>query len=385
MILLVLTASATPTYLDSDARFRIPVTVSARDVRRQVRRLRKRSGHTLIWSNDGEGVQILPKPDSDLRFGQLGEAAHLAWVVGLGMQLDANSEWDFIVRPVSGGPTPVTLWSDDEQRLIVAVGTDIPRLPTSDWPTLTERFGLTPSSDSQRFDPELLGAIELAYAALEPEVAQALRDVSFTRHSLPTDREGLPPDVEPGARYLGRLHRIEVYDKAIQRTSRFVGDVDAPHHPLVSLLLHELGHAFTHLPRVNAHRQHVALRDAFEAGREAGAPMSELKRLFDEGEALRATAEALPEIGPLAAAFDQAIGGSAYAPTAYGRTQPSEAFAEAFALHHLDPAALERACPKGAAWFSAQTWEESLQPAPQPPLSPAAPSPERSTPQGSPD
>jgi hypothetical protein len=47
----------------------------------------------------------------------------------------------------------------------------------------------------------------------------------------------------------------------------------------------------------------------------------------------------------------QAVLGEQPAPTAYARTDPSEAFAECFALYKLDPDALGRAAPRVLEWF----------------------------------
>ena len=52
----------------------------------------------------------------------------------------------------------------------------------------------------------------------------------------------------------------------------------------------------------------------------------------------------------------------ASAPTPYGRTLPSEAFAEAYRIWKFDRAALERAAPGIASWFDSEAFTSTLKP-----------------------
>ncbi|MEZ4237580.1 MAG: hypothetical protein R3F59_15820 [Myxococcota bacterium] len=124
----------------------------------------------------------------------------------------------------------------------------------------------------------------------------------------------------------------------------FVGEPDAPGTPAAMTALHEVGHAIADLPFRRAYLAYLAAHERWERTGDPG------DRAADR-EAWRRY-RALGRAGPVVSAWE-AFRGRRRGPTPYGWRDPYESFAEAFALAHLDPAALDRALPGAVAWFAA--------------------------------
>jgi hypothetical protein len=140
-------------------------------------------------------------------------------------------------------------------------------------------------------------------------------------------------------------------------------------------VLHELGHALAYLPALRSacHSQDArakasrlttelnTLVDRYNASsaREQArlapglaALRSEHRQASLDNATATADTNALAKSGgPVLAAYAKALAGRP-APTLYGATNRGESFAEAFALHHLDPEALRRIVPEAAEWFA---------------------------------
>jgi hypothetical protein len=97
-------------------------------------------------------------------------------------------------------------------------------------------------------------------------------------------------------------------------------------------LLHEIGHAHADLPS----------REAWLA---LGAPGGATPAMVAEYRSLRRSS-------PRIEAWERFRAGRR-GPSSFGFRDPHESYAEAFALAHLDPEALERALPGATAFFEA--------------------------------
>jgi len=164
--------------------------------------------------------------------------------------------------------------------------------------------------------------------------------------------EAPPPGVRAQIEGDGRL--VALYDQRDDQSSliltnyavqgnlgSFCGPAADPRPTSLHTVLHELGHA-VHQGRFRARLQEIrALESAF--------PTPEGKTREAIGRHMALTKEhKSEEVSPVIAAWKAQFDSS---PTEYGNTSAPEAFAEAFALYHLDPQALHRAMPDAHAWF----------------------------------
>lgn len=198
---------------------------------------------------------------------------------------------------------------------------------------LVERYGIGGVFDGDApWGEAELGTLDLALSLLTDEERVAVDGVRFVRQvtSPRTARElaWYDPTVEPP--------EISLFDAAFEmETQGFVGPVDAPLPAGVGSLLHEIGHALAD----------VEARSAWRACGEARASGDRERRR----EACRAYA-AVRRRGPEIDAW-QAFRDGRPGPSSFGFRDPHESFAEAFALAHVDPDALDRSLPGATAWF----------------------------------
>lgn len=280
----------------------------------------------------------------------------------------------------------VTVWEDGPAWKVASTPDDSrpPLGPTID--ELAAHYGLyaTRAEGGAQWDPRTTGALRDALQHLTPAERAQLADITWVRRPRPphppshTDLHAASFIVDDSGA------RIEIYDETLTSSMRFVGPLDDPSSPAVAVLLHEIAHAIADAPLRTLGREYERRRKAHDAARaqhtqevhalnrqidtynRAPTPAlraaieSEAARLKQANDDLEALARQLQSahaalekdatVSPMAAAYQMAVG---IAPTAYGRVSPDEAFAEAFALHELDPAALERISPEAARWFAA--------------------------------
>lgn len=230
-----------------------------------------------------------------------------------------GAELDQVFGTWGGKRVPVTTWWEPDGTLRVAPGQPgfVPFPPGPSAETLIARYGLLPLVDGdQAWNAAARGLLDQALSRLSPEELARVRDVAWHRQTIPA---GLPGALTPegGTLTLGIYRtdrpgpRIEVYDQAFWRGGSFVGEPTAPAPPALWTLLHELGHALAATP-------------------------------VRRGEG--------PQILPARMA---AVRDPSRRLTLYAERDETEAFAEAYAMFHADPAALLRTDPTLHAWFSA--------------------------------
>lgn len=247
------------------------------------------------------------------------------------------------------GPRHFDLWAPlphGERRAVsVSVASRVVALawgPASDAPAagevatplgreaVTRRFGLSGVTDGdRRWSSTELSNLDEALARVESEALVALSGVTFVRmasspRAPARELAWFDPRTEPP--------RIDVYDLAFDAGSGTVGPIEDLVEPSVVTLVHELAHALADWP----------LRQAWQRLQEA--PPEEVR-------SRKADVKRLGGRGPVIEAWADVRDGPG--PTDYGRRRLHESFAEAYALHRLDPDALRAVMPEAAAWFDA--------------------------------
>jgi len=235
-----------------------------------------------------------------------------------------GSELDLLVT-IGSDRVPVTIWQNNRGDVTVRVGKALDGKPAfggdvlSDAGEIRRRFrsGAVKGAGASWRTRELRvlsGSLE----RLNAGERRVLDDVRIVR-----GRAG-PRGPRNAALYIwgSEGYRLMVYDRAFAFDGRaFVGAPNRPRPFSASAILHEVGHAVATWPA----------RRELERGNVAGA-------------------QKLGRRGPVLATYGR-VRGDRRGPTRYGRTTLAESFAEAFALHKLDPAALARWSPRVAEWF----------------------------------
>jgi len=198
---------------------------------------------------------------------------------------------------------------------------------TAERDAVVRRFGLGALEDgSASWTSREVALVDRALAAVEPEVLELIRGMPLIRDAVSTRAPGrelawFDPQTEPPT--------ISIYDLAFAPASGAVGPLDAMEPLAVMTIVHELGHVLADAP----------LRAAWL--RAAADPSDRSAR-----KELRSLGRAGPVIRAWRTVRDHR------APTPYGARDAHESFAEADALHLLDPEALEEVMPAAAAWFA---------------------------------
>ena len=212
--------------------------------------------------------------------------------------------------------------------------------------------------------PRERAVLALALISLAPEERARIAGLVFRRSQAAPARTG------SGAgfyQHQGARRWIDVYDDAFASDGvRFVGEPDAPVVASAQVILHEIGHALAMARAVEVGRRYeargAALRALGERFNEAArkVPHSQLRRFRRMRDDLETLKERLTAARPAAEraaltsdvlARFEAVAPDRFGPTDYGQTSHGEAFAEAFALFRLDPAALARVHPGVLAFF----------------------------------
>jgi hypothetical protein len=311
-------------------------------------------GHFVIHPQ-GPGspaLDFLPLPVLTAAF----EALHRRFI---------GAEWDRIIVLGSGERVPVTIFRELDGRMRIAMG---PPLADSATDPVSEeeiraRYGIGPIrrgdvdwTDLQRRD------LEQALSLLDDRELLVLSGMPVYRyHAAPNGDHNIT------ARYMkvNGYPEIQLYDSLFARSEmNFVGDPNDPIRPSVGDILHEMGHAIADAALLTLlHERRQAIRDigalsasyedarrrtdAAEARRFGGQLSEQLADFNDAGARLEGEAEL-----SLVLREYLRVRGPVKGPTPYGRTSPSESFAESFSLFHADPAALRRVYPAVLEWFT---------------------------------
>ncbi|MCA9495270.1 MAG: hypothetical protein KC621_35320 [Myxococcales bacterium] len=241
-----------------------------------------------------------------------------------------GAELDLLVQQM-----PVTVWWSVDRDLTVAWSdARVWRAPTgvtSEW--LVDTYGIGGVFDGdRRWGAAELATLDLALSLLTEDELPAVQGVRFVRDALSTrgvrELAWYDPTDEPP--------QISIFDAAFDiEADGFVGPVDAPLPSGVASILHEIGHALADL-------------EARDAWLRCGAA-----RVGGDREERRSACRAYSQVrrrGPTIDAW-QAFRDGRPGPSSFGFRNPHESYAEAFALAHVDPDALERALDGASSWF----------------------------------
>lgn len=268
-----------------------------------------------------------------------------------------GGELDLLVD-VGQGPVPVTLWWTPRREVAFDYGTLQPHRarPTglfgvaleealdaralARWmDELSVRYGLG-AFRGELWTEDEVGDVATALEHLSEVELLALAGIALVRtdvspRSARRELAYFDPATEPPT--------LTFFDLAFENDLHgFVGPVGAPLAAGTMTAMHEFGHALADLPSRQAFTQYVAAAEAWERGEGERTLARERYRDY----------QALGRQGPVIDAWE-AFRDGRFGPSSYGFRDPHESFAEAFALYHLDPDALERALPGAVAWFDA--------------------------------
>lgn len=328
-----------------------------------------------IWlaSADGSRVHVHPREAGAPSLKKLPNG--LAWgaLVGASSLQVPEREIDMVVRDDQKALRPITIRFEGDD-VVLRAGSQIPRLAgVVTMPGLEKTYGLELVAQADSFPLDPLRALRHAMQKLSPAEQEVLKGLRVVRLIEPEAKSHIP-DGEAWVGYQVRdlVGQIEVYGKPRGRISWFVGPVDAPEHALVFEMLHHLGKAIADRTRSLEGAELLAARKDFE-GRKAvldaryerveasgssadrRAFNADLEAMEAELVELNAATQRMNELEhAVAARFVSDLGGLPHAAiTRNSRKDVNDAFADAFALFHLDPEALRWVSPEAADWFEA--------------------------------
>lgn len=301
----------------------------AKDKARLAKALSEKLRDRVVERVDASGARktilLTPGSLSQLELAELG-ALWVAIETG-----ERGGESDLRVR-TSKGSIPVQVLVDLDGNIVFHSGGAKAR--DDDGPLLSEdairkKYGLEYPLPG-RWDEEERRALALSLSLLSPQELAVVQGLTFARQAK--SRTG---GRNQAALYVlnGCKASISVFTNAVRSDRyRFVGEPTAPRSAVLHSLLHEMGHAF----------DAAAAREAYCKSlrgppRQRAADIERGNTLARESTVLRTFLD---------------VRAGTPGPTEYANTSPKEAFAEAFALFHSDPAALRRAMPAVYAWFA---------------------------------
>jgi hypothetical protein len=331
---------------------------------------------TKAWArtHDVEGLfEVREGSREPTRYGDL-QSRQLA-ALRVMLQVGApDTELDLVVED-GGEHWPVTArWGADDSLEVEAGARPMPPPhEVEDAGILLDRWPLGELSEGEHapWDSRTLGLIDEAFTILDAHERAMLAGLSFQRKASASVEVKRLLGASPVALYASEPRdgfSVQLYNIALGEETTFVGRVDQPHRFELYTLMHELGHALAHAQLRNQlapFQESLGRLFALSSRRDRGlspaetrtvdaemtAAVREIRSRGGEPEALVALIDAeLASPSAVERALQAALGEQP-APTTYARTDPSEAFAECFALFKLDPDALGRAAPRVLEWF----------------------------------
>lgn len=332
-----------------------------------------RKGGEVLWSVSDASTDTLAK---------ITRPERVALVAVLGRQL-RGAEVDAFVVGADGG-TPVSVFWDDPAQVVIETGAVVKSLVDESVTAeaLQRKYGIGELIEKDaKWDGRAYSVLDQALATLNKEELAAVKGLTFRRARASGQHRAL---YERG----DDTNWISVYDTALSYIDRFTGEPSAPKAEGAHPIAHELGHAIADTRFREAGVASKAAADDYKArhgevdqaveqfntrAKELGPKpnkkgQAELAALDAKLSKAKADDEARYQLATrLVAAMharDKANAGGrpaekAYgavleqqkSPTPYGRTKPSEHFAESFGIFKADPAAMTRVSKKAAAWF----------------------------------
>lgn len=228
-----------------------------------------------------------------------------------------------------------------------------PGLTLADWQAhLAERYGFASFGGDVAWTEDEVADVAYALGCLSPAERAPLAGVDLLRTSVSprsASRElaYFDPTTEPPS--------LSFFDLAFDpEPDAFVGPASAPVAAGTMTALHELGHLLADAPLRRAYEAYIAAWDAWQVEVDP----DRLAELREAEKARYREYVRLGRSGPVVEAWDEFRAGR-LGPSSYGFREKNESFAEAFALYHLDPDALERTLPGAVAWFASNAHVEA--------------------------
>lgn len=298
--------------------------------------------------------------------------------------------WNVLLPQLSGEAIPSAIFRPDKHQLHIEIGAPVAPTAIEAAPTeaeLRRRYGIGPlGSYGREWEAAQRVALDQALASLLLEERVFIRDIPFERRS----HSGFQSRQKHVADYFqrGAVASIYLYDKAFEHDEQtaFSGTPKRPFRNSSFGILHEIGHLIAAVPSLRHYRQaqalqrtydgmyqkyeaayaqHSAAVERFNKATEHRAPLAAqvahtetvLKEFEPRLELSLNRTRAASRAGlrhqansPIVMEYKK-VRSNRSGPTSYGRTDPSEGFAEAFAIFHLDPRALEWIDPDVYHWF----------------------------------
>lgn len=389
---------ASPPYYETrEMTVRLPAKLDLGE-RRQMLRQKLDDAHLeLIVEGNGKGLggqnRIGAAKSSGVAL--LSQAGVVSALTALSFKLK-GAEVDRLVKNRSGEWVPVSvLWNASSRTLVVRQSSPLAKLftPGPRGQVWLKSFGVGRLVTAGReWSPEAKGLLHKALSLLSREERLYLKGLSFHRRAKASKKmraellprggrfrvlEAVYEEDDAGA-------KIIVFDSAFKESNRFTGVPQAPQPVSLLTLVHEMGHAFARFDDRKLSSKGEGLHSKFESYRaqynalvtarntlirkhRRGASLAiqgQVREMEDKLTALSARLDSVQrELRGLqrkmnrrsdsrpAEAMMKVLKKLSKAPTMYGQTSAEEAFAECFALFHVDPQALKRTAPKVFDWF----------------------------------
>ena len=337
-----------------------------------MKKLKENERTVWVESADGTRQQVWPRVPGSPKLHQLADGAAWGALIASTALRVPEREMDLIVRDDDDALRTLTVRFETDGTVLRS-GQKVPLLEGGvTVQQLEERYGIELVEENGAFPLVVLRALRDALGMLSPEEAAQLRGLQV---ATVEDPKAVPliPQQQVWLNYasIGLQGRLEVVGSSPGRVSWFVGPVDAPVDAMVYETLHHLGRALVDRRRRDEVDVLMERRARFEA--EKASLEARYETLSAKGgsnaerRALNADVEAHENRGHELNALTQELtvakqGGALFYTEAFGgarkaavtrnsRDDDTFAFADAFALFHADPEALE--------WIDKRAWFEA--------------------------
>lgn len=300
-----------------------------------------------------------------------------------------SSTWNVLLPLLSGDLIPANLTRRDKMHLVIEIGEAFQPVREKNTPSeaeLRRRYGIGPlNSYGREWTDSQRNALDSALATLTLEERLFIKDITFERRS----HSGIVGRGKHVADYFqrGDTAKIYLYDRAFEHDQiAYIGTPARPFQNSVFGILHEVGHLIAAAPSLRSFRRAQELQRAYDGlylkyEDAYDEHISSIEQLNDaqvhrepleahvvhtiervqqfEGELERALERTEREnrlalkyqaSSPVVEGYKR-VRTNKKGPTAYGRTEVNEGFAEAFAIYHTDPMALRWIDPAVYEWF----------------------------------
>ena len=317
--------------------------------------------------------------------------------MALGTDL-VGAEVDLLLPVSDEKHRPITLHWEAAPRIIrVTVGKAMTAFPLHSDARLIPKFRQTHRTEfaGNGWTDEGRRLVNAAYDRLSKEERVFIQDVPFVRQGRPSAKmRGRVQTKDKRYRTMNAVYsesesgaRVIVFDSTFDEVQQFAGPVHSPQPVSLLTIVHELAHGLARYPARQKMSAHRRIHQQFETKRAAfnddvkarNQYVKSKKRTQSSGvvQKIRAWDNRLSEqqrtltqlkknLKRSQIAMEQSVGresrvaqalrrvlkDTSKAPTLYGRLSMEEAFAECFALFHIDPDALVRTAPHVHAWFA---------------------------------